>query len=259
MEQRKTFEQIADLYATVRPEVPLPAVDALWQRLGLEAGESVLEVGCGTGQLTKQLAVRGARVTAIDPGKRLLGACAKALAGHDVTLLESTFEAFEPKQGPFDALAACQAAHWIEPGVFLDRTAAALGPAGRLGLLWHLDTSSGSSFWQATQPLYDRYLPDAPSKPPQTLPLLVDAYEETLAKDARFETWPRECWTWSREFDEETYALLLRTHSPVNLLSEADREAFIQGHRRLIQAFGGQVTRTYETVLLSAEFLAPPK
>lgn len=251
-QQRTTFEDVAELYASVRPEVPAPAVDALWKYLGIQAGDGVLEIGCGTGQLTKHLAARGAQVTAIDPGKRLLAACAKALAGYEVELIESTFEAWRPEGRSYDALTACQAAHWIEPEIFLDGAAAALCAGGRLGLLWHMDTSSESAFYKATQPLYDHYLPDAKSKPPQTLPLLVAAYETLLADDARFRTVPTQRWPWSRAFDQESYARMLRTHSPVNMLDEADREAFIEGHVRLIADFGGRITRTYETVLLGA-------
>ena len=251
-EQRETFEAVADLYAEVRPQVPPPAVEALWTWLDRPRGRRVLEVGCGTGLLTKHLAARGAQVTALDPGARLLGVCARAVAGQDVTLVERTFEAWPTPAEPFDALTACQAAHWIDPAVFLDRSAAALKPGGRLGLLWHVDTSRGSAFWQATQPLYDRFLPDAPDKPPQTIPLHVEAYQAALAADARFTVPPPERWTWSRTFDEERYVLLLRTHSPVNMLGEADREAFLAGHRPLIRACGGEVTRTYETILVRA-------
>ena len=42
------------------------------------------------------------------------------------------------------------------------------------------------------------------------------------------------------------------THSPVRLLAEEEREAFIEGHRQIIAGQGGKITRTYETVLLRA-------
>ncbi len=251
-QQRRTFDEVADAYASVRPQVPPPAVDALWEHLALSPDGSVVEVGCGTGQLTKHLAERGARVTAIDPGAKLLQACARAVAGQGVTLVESTFEAWDPAGARFDAVAACQAAHWIEPGVFLERAVGALQPGGRLGLLWHTDVSEGTEFWDATQHLYDHYLPDASGKPPRTIPLHVAAYERALGADARFETRPRQIWPWTREYDADSYALMLSTHSPVRMLSEEGREAFIAGHREVIGQLGGQVMRFHETVMLRA-------
>ena len=251
-EQRQTFDEVADVYASVRPAVPPPAVDALWEHLALDPRGAVLEIGCGTGQLTKHLAERGASVTAIDPGAKLLAACARVVAGQDVTLVESTFEAWDAAGRRFDAVTACQAAHWIEPGAFLEHTVGALRPGGRLGLLWHTDVSEGTEFWDATQHLYDRYVPDASDKPPRTIPLHVDAYEHALEADKRFDATPRQVWPWSREYDEDGYALMLSTHSPVRMLSEADRDAFIAGHRDVIADLGGQVTRLHETVMLAA-------
>ena len=39
---------------------------------GLGPGAPVLEIGCGTGQLTRSLLARGLRVTAVEPGERLI-------------------------------------------------------------------------------------------------------------------------------------------------------------------------------------------
>jgi ubiquinone/menaquinone biosynthesis C-methylase UbiE len=63
--QRETFDQVARLYDEVRPQVPPVAVEARWRSLALSPGDAALEVGCGTGQLTKHLAVR---VLALEPG-----------------------------------------------------------------------------------------------------------------------------------------------------------------------------------------------
>lgn len=60
---------------------------AIAQAGGAEAGVSVLEVGPGLGVLTRELAGRGARVTALEKDERLRPVLAETLAGLDVRLI----------------------------------------------------------------------------------------------------------------------------------------------------------------------------
>ena len=46
--------------------------EAIWQMLSLQAGQTVLDIGCGHGRIANQLARRGAHVTGIDANARLL-------------------------------------------------------------------------------------------------------------------------------------------------------------------------------------------
>jgi SAM-dependent methyltransferase len=57
----------ADCYAQHRPGYPQSLVDALAARAGLDGTQRVLDVGCGTGQLTIPLARHAQAVVAIDP------------------------------------------------------------------------------------------------------------------------------------------------------------------------------------------------
>src|SRR5277367_6996071 len=68
----KVFNQVAAEYNRHRPTYPEQLVDLACLLAGLECGEEVLEIGCGTGQLTHSLLARGMRVTAIEPGERLV-------------------------------------------------------------------------------------------------------------------------------------------------------------------------------------------
>ena len=53
------FGTVADEYERARPDYPAEAVSWLAGRLGIAAGRDVLDLGAGTGKLTRQLA--GAR------------------------------------------------------------------------------------------------------------------------------------------------------------------------------------------------------
>jgi 2-polyprenyl-3-methyl-5-hydroxy-6-metoxy-1,4-benzoquinol methylase len=65
--QRTLFDSVARLYQDSRPGYPSHIVDFVVDTAGLDAAGSVLEIGCGTGQLTERLARFGFAVTAIRP------------------------------------------------------------------------------------------------------------------------------------------------------------------------------------------------
>ncbi len=66
------FNEIAQEYDRHRPAYPDALIDRACEVGGLGPGATVLEIGCGTGQLTRSLLARGLRVTAIEPGERLI-------------------------------------------------------------------------------------------------------------------------------------------------------------------------------------------
>lgn len=69
---REMFDAAAERYDTSRPGYQMATIDDLIRFAGLVPGSRVLEIGCGTGQLTVPLAERGLNVTAVElgPGAR---------------------------------------------------------------------------------------------------------------------------------------------------------------------------------------------
>src|SRR5258708_36626399 len=63
------FDEIAAEYDRHRPAYPDNLIDQACQVAGIGSGDLVLEVGCGSGQLTRALLARGLHVTAVEPGK----------------------------------------------------------------------------------------------------------------------------------------------------------------------------------------------
>lgn len=70
--QRALFDGVADRYRASRREYPPESVQFIIDAAQLGPGCAVLEVGCGTGQLTGQLAAHGPAVTAIDIGASMI-------------------------------------------------------------------------------------------------------------------------------------------------------------------------------------------
>ena len=77
--QRTLFDGAAQLYEASRLGYPGDIVTFAVATAALGAGSAVLEVGCGTGQLTERLARFGFRLTAIDLGPSLIAAARRRL------------------------------------------------------------------------------------------------------------------------------------------------------------------------------------
>lgn len=67
------YDAVADFYATAFDELDEPASAALLDLLGPPAGLRVLDIACGHGRLTRELARRGAAVTGVDISGALIG------------------------------------------------------------------------------------------------------------------------------------------------------------------------------------------
>lgn len=70
--RRLLFDSIADSYASSRRSYPLEIVEWMMLTADVTPESRVLEIGCGTGQLTAQLASFGPYVTAIDIGASMI-------------------------------------------------------------------------------------------------------------------------------------------------------------------------------------------
>jgi SAM-dependent methyltransferase len=131
------FDRLAGEYDRHRPEYPNALIDRVCELAGLSDGDRVLEVGCGTGQLTRSLTARGLRVTAIEPGGRLI-ALADAKLGGEVEFINARLEDAALPPRSFAAAFSASAFHWTDPDVSWRSVAEALVPGGTFALISHL-------------------------------------------------------------------------------------------------------------------------
>ena len=132
----KVFDEIAAEYDRRRPTYPGDLIDQACQVAGIRPGDRVLEVGCGSGQLTRGLVDRGLNVTAIEPGKSLMALARNNLEGAgEVEFVNAQFEdALLPRE-QFQAVFSASAFHWVDPEVGWQKAADVLVPGGTLALI----------------------------------------------------------------------------------------------------------------------------
>ena len=107
--------------------------------LPLSAGDRVLELGCGTGQVTERLLATGAEVVAVDVLPEML-AGARRRAPAATFVVADVFEV-DPG-GSFDAVVISFVLHNLESArrrLLLAKAAGLLAPGGTVAVLdWHL-------------------------------------------------------------------------------------------------------------------------
>jgi SAM-dependent methyltransferase len=121
-------------YERGRPDYPEAAVAALVQRLGISPGARVVDLGAGTGKLTRRLVPTGAQLVAVEPVADMRAACARNMPG--VPVVGGTAEALPLCSGTADAVVVGTAFHWFDGPAALRELHRVLRPGGQLGLVW---------------------------------------------------------------------------------------------------------------------------
>lgn len=130
------FAAGADVYERARPSYPDAAVEWLAARVGLRRGRTVVDVGAGTGKLTRLLVPTGARVIAVEPVPEMLAKLVEAVPG--IETVRGTAEALPFEAESADAVTVAQALHWFDHERALPELRRVLRRDGALALVWNM-------------------------------------------------------------------------------------------------------------------------
>jgi SAM-dependent methyltransferase len=132
----RVFDEVAEDYDRHRLTYPDVLVDQACEDAGIGPGTAVLEIGCGTGQLTRSLLARGLRVTAVEPGQQLIARARDRCNGvGDVQFVNARLEDASLPRTQYSAVFSASAIHWIDPDVSWRKAAHALVDGGSLALV----------------------------------------------------------------------------------------------------------------------------
>ena len=125
------FAKVAGAYERGRPGYPEEAVRWL---VGDEPRD-VVDLGAGTGKLTRALVALGHRVTAVEPLDAMRAELEASLP--DVHAVAGSAEAIPLHDASADVVTSAQAFHWFDHPKALPEMARVLRPGGRLALVWN--------------------------------------------------------------------------------------------------------------------------
>lgn len=256
MHHKDTFEEVAQLYADVRPGYP----DALFAELLALArptsGDRILEVGCGGGQATVSLARSGSGVLALDPGAGLVRAAHARLADHaNVEFAVTNFESWPLEPGAFRLVAAAQAWHWVDPRIAYEKAASALSPDGWLAIFGHIPLPPAEPFHSDFEKIFRRHAPELWAPAPELWYRGDGPIAGLVAGSALFGPTTHRAYPWEQTLDAAGYLALCGTKSYFNRLPADQRRALFGELGDTVDRLGGRIEVAYETHLHMAQKL----
>ncbi len=248
---RSVFGRDAAAYDRARPGHPDEVYDVLRERCGLGPGTKTLEIGPGTGQVTRRLLELGAsRLVVVEPDPELAAYLSSATGGVS-EILRAPLEEVELADDEFDLAVAASSFHWIDAERGLAAIMRALRPGGWWAMWWthYGDRTRPDPFRDAIDPLVGG-LSSSPGArgfardPEAALGALADAGFEGGRLDSIHGTY---------EFDAAGIRALFASFSPFIVLEDAERERLLDEIARIADAeFGGRVVKPVLTPLYTA-------
>jgi SAM-dependent methyltransferase len=222
-------------YDRYRPRYPDSVFDDLIESARLTSGDTVVEVGAGTGIATEPLVGRGLDVTAIEPAAAM-AAVAQSKVADRARFFVGRFEDFSP-DSPVQLLTAFNAWHWMEPQIALELAAQIVEPGGSLALVWTEVISWG-------QEPFEECIAETFGSPWIKRLDHVDDSMQPIRQDARFGEFRHHHHPFERTLDASTFVAVTQTYG-VNYTAEHYRAI----ERIINDDFGGAITKVEDAAL----------
>ena len=209
--RRLTFGAHADAYERARPAWPEEA--ARW--LVPDGAELVVELGAGTGKLTRAVAPLGPRVVAVEPDPRMLA----VLRGLGLEGVLGSAEAIPFGDGVADAVVAGSSLHWFELELALPEIHRVLRPGGRFGFGWNHRDDRHPAIAAMSEAVYE-----AQARAPRGPRWRSRDWSTELAESGLFQDVERAQFEHVLELPREALHDHLMSYSGVAALSEDERK-----------------------------------
>ena len=232
----ESFGLVAGAYEQGRPGYPEEAVRWLVGEEPLD----VVDLGAGTGKLTRALVALGHRVTAVEPLPEMLEQLVVAAPGA-FDLLGSA-EVIPLPGASADVVTAAQAFHWFDHAVALPEIARVLRPRGRLAVVWN--TRDDREPWVAEL-----------SKTIGAESVSRGDAEEPIAASGLFAPVEKAAFEWAQPLDGPTLRDLVLSRSYVASKPREEQERILADVDRLFaeHATKGELELPYVTECYRAE------
>jgi ubiquinone/menaquinone biosynthesis C-methylase UbiE len=131
------FGNSAREYELGRPRWPEELIDRVAGELELGSDATVLDLGAGTGKLTRDLVPRFGRVIAVEPDDAMRAVLEEGVP--EAESLAGSAEAIPLPDDSVDAVFTAEAFHWYASDESVGEIVRVLRPRGGLVILWNLD------------------------------------------------------------------------------------------------------------------------
>ena len=225
----RSFGEVADEYNRLRSGPSNEALD--W--LVPEGATDVLELGAGTGILTRLLAERVAHVTAVEPDDRMRAVL--AATEESVEVVAGHAEEIPAAASSVDMVIAQSAWHWVDEERAVPEVARVLRPDGRLSLVWTGPDRSVDwmrSLWAGGIIFSPEEQTDVDNRRRRRHLVNVD-----VGGDSPFLEPEKMLFQWTRPMAKADLVALATTYSAVITMDEGARREHLDAMARFLDAY----------------------
>jgi SAM-dependent methyltransferase len=220
------FDRVADAYEAGRPSYPDEMFRAVCELTGVNLdGATTVDVGAGTGILTRALRARGSRVVAVDPAAVMLGRLRSRADGEPplVAAVQGDGNALPVADGVADLVTYGQSWHWLDPAASIAEARRVLRPDGAIVGCWNLHHAAQADWLAAYEARLAEEVPAywGPAVEEWAVPPIAAAFEVIA------ERWL----PWTRLVGIEDFLLALRSHSYMAALPAETADALVERQR----------------------------
>jgi SAM-dependent methyltransferase len=208
-------------YERFRPDYAPATADWLAERAYMEPASVVVDMGAGTGKLTRLFVGRAAMVLGLEPAANMLAILRRVVP--QARAVAGTAEAIPLPDASVDMVAAGHAFHHFDWEPALREIDRVLRPGGSLALVWAMaDTDDQVS--PLVGAIVDRYLPTCPIR------AAFDAWREAFAGNggARFEEVDAGSFPHQQQMTREGLVTVMATSSDVASLPPSEQRALLR-------------------------------
>ena len=222
------FGRAAREYELGRPEWPSELVARVASELGLGPEATVLDLGAGTGKLTRALVPRFARVVAVEPDDAMRTVLEAVVPSADSRA--GSAEAIPLGEDEVDAVFSGEAFHWFATPATVVELTRVLRPGGGLAIFWNIPLEHPDVGEEAEAVIDEAFARGGTPGLPRVLsgewrePLEGSGFEELHETDLE-----RELVT-----DRERWIANLLSVSSIAVQPEEDRDTFAARMRELV-------------------------
>lgn len=247
-EWRRALNAVADAYDGFRPRYPAELPQDVIALAGLKPDARIVEIGCGTGQLTTAFAARDYELVALEPGANLAAHARRNCASYPKVRIEvCKVEDWVP-DGQFDLVLSAQSFHLVDPEQRFEVAARLLSPSGALTVVWNYRLPGETEAHRVLQEAYARHAPTLiPDQLYQDTP-----FEDDIDRSGLFGSVFMCRYRWTQVYTSAEYVGLLRSHATHHLLPEQSRSALFQASGEGLERVGGKIAIDYLTRLYVA-------
>jgi ubiquinone/menaquinone biosynthesis C-methylase UbiE len=225
------FQRAAGDYERGRPGYPAEVVERMRREIGIEAGQTVVDLAAGTGKLTRRLVeLLPAEVIAVEPVAGMRAELERVLPG--VVVLDGTAEQIPLADGAAHAVFVAQAFHWFRVPEAAAEIARVLDADGALAIVRNQEVESATAPAVTAALALVRERVHHPSAPRHRI------WREELERTGVFE--PFHEWTVDNEVaqDIETFRRRIASRSYIGAMDDDQRARLLDDVQQVLERNG---------------------